>query len=105
YYNLDTKEVKTIRQTFSTEELKIFFYSLLNTYIDWAETIINLRKERNRTIKELNFPFEKYRKGQRDFSVAVYLSIRSGKKLFAQAPTGVGKTVSVLFPAIKSLYE
>ena len=105
YYNLDTKEVKTKRQTFSTEELKIFFYSLLNTYIDWAETIINLRKERNRTIKELNFPFEKYRKGQRDFSVAVYLSIRSGKKLFAQAPTGVGKTVSVLFPAIKSLYE
>ena len=105
YYNLDTKEVKTIKQTFSTEELKIFFYSLLNTYIDWAETIINLRKERNRTIKELNFPFEKYRKGQRDFSIAVYLSIRSGKKLFAQAPTGVGKTVSVLFPAIKSLYE
>ncbi|MDD4437505.1 MAG: ATP-dependent DNA helicase [Tissierellia bacterium] len=105
YYNLDTKETKTIKQTFTLEELKIFFYTLLNTYIDWADTIINLRKERNRTIKEINFPFEDYRKGQRDFSVAVYLSIRSGKKLFAQAPTGVGKTISVLFPAIKSLYE
>ena len=105
YYNLDTKETKTIKQKFSMEELKVFFYTLLNTYIDWADTVINLRKERNKTIKEISFPYENYRKGQRDFSVAVYLSIRSGKKIFAQAPTGVGKTISVLFPAIKSLYE
>ncbi|NLB32795.1 MAG: ATP-dependent DNA helicase [Tissierellia bacterium] len=105
YYNIDTKETKTIKHTFTIEELKTFFYNLLDTYIDWAETIINLRKERNKTIEELKFPFDKYRKGQRDFSVAVYQTIKSGKKLFAQAPTGVGKTVSVLFPAIKSLYE
>lgn len=105
YYNIDSKETKTIKHTFTIEELKTFFYNLLDTYIDWAETIINLRKERNKTIEELKFPFDKYRKGQRDFSVAVYQTIKSGKKLFAQAPTGVGKTVSVLFPAIKSLYE
>ena len=105
YYNIDSKETKTIKHTFTIEELKTFFYNLLDTYIDWAETIINLRKERNKTIEELNFPFDKYRKRQRDFSVAVYQTIKSGKKLFAQAPTGVGKTVSVLFPAIKSLYE
>ncbi|HKM02041.1 MAG TPA: ATP-dependent DNA helicase [Sedimentibacter sp.] len=105
YYNIDSKETKTIKHTFTIEELKTFFYNLLDTYIDWAETIINLRKERNKTIEELKFPFDKYRKGQRDFSVGVYQTIKSGKKLFAQAPTGVGKTVSVLFPAIKSLYE
>ncbi len=105
YYNLDTKETKTIKQEFSTEELNTFFYNLLNIYIDWAETIIQLRKERDRTIQNINFPFENYRKGQRDFSVAVYLTIKKGKKLFAQAPTGVGKTISVLFPAIKSMYK
>ncbi len=105
YYNIDTKETKTIINSYSIEELKTFFYDLLDTYIDWAETIINLRKERDRTIQELDFPFDNYRKGQRDFSVAVYQTIKSGKKLFAQAPTGVGKTVSVLFPAIKSMYE
>ena len=105
YYNIDTKETKTIKHSFTIEELKTFFYNLLDTYIDWAETIINLRKERNITIQELNFPFDNYRKGQRDFSVAVYQTIKSGKKLFAQAPTGVGKTISVLFPAIKSMYE
>ena len=105
YYNIDTGETKTIKHCYTSEELKAFFYDLLNTYIDWAETIINLRKERDRTIEELKFPFENYRKGQRDFAVAVYSTIKSGKKLFAQAPTGVGKTVSVLFPAIKSMYE
>jgi Rad3-related DNA helicase len=105
YYNLDTKETKLIKQIFSTEELKAFFYTLLETYIDWAETIISLRKGRDRTIEEINFPFENYRKGQRNFSVAVYRTIQSGKKLFAQAPTGVGKTISVLFPAIKSMHE
>lgn len=104
YYNLDTKETKTIKQAFGLEELKTFFYGLLETYLDWAETIISLGKERDRTIEEAAFPFKDYRKGQREFSVAVYRTIEAGKKLFAQAPTGVGKTVSVLFPAIKSLH-
>ncbi len=104
YYNLDTKETKIITNSYTIEELKDFFYKLLDTYIDWAETIIKLRKQRDKTIKELIFPFDNYRKGQRDFCLAVYQTIKSGKKLFAQAPTGVGKTVSVLFPAIKSMY-
>lgn len=104
YYNLDTKETKTIKQAFGLEELKTFFYGLLETYLDWAETIISLGKERDRTIEEAAFPFKDYRKGQREFSVAVYRTIEAGKKLFAKAPTGVGKTVSVLFPAIKSLH-
>lgn len=105
YYNIETKDTKAIKHSYLVEELKTFFYDLLNTYIDWAETIIKLNKERDRTIHELSFPFENYRKGQRNFSVAVYQTIVEGKKLFAQAPTGVGKTVSVLFPAIKSMYH
>lgn len=105
YYNLDTEKTKTLVHKFTIEELEAFFYELLNTYLDWAETIIKLQKERDMTIKDLNFPFDNYRKGQRNFSVAVYQTIKEGKKLFAQAPTGVGKTVSVLFPAIKSMYE
>ncbi len=105
YYNLDTEKTKTLVHEFTLGELEAFFYELLNTYLDWAETIINLQKERDKTIEKLDFPFENYRKGQRNFSVAVYQTIREGKKLFAQAPTGVGKTVSVLFPAIKSMFE
>jgi len=103
YYNLDSKKTKTISYKYSISELELFFYELLGLYIDWAEAIIQLRKEREQTIKELDFPFTEYREGQRNFSVAVFSAIKEGKKLFVQAPTGVGKTISALFPAIKSM--
>lgn len=103
YYNLETGKTKTLLYTYTIDELEMFFYEVLNMYVEWAETIINLRKEREESIDELKFPFNEYRKGQRNFSVAVFRTIKEGKKLFAQAPTGVGKTISVLFPAIKFL--
>ncbi len=103
YYNLDTEKTKTIPYNYDLKELELFFYELLNSYIEWAQTIIDLKKERERSINDLKFPFDYYRKGQRDFSVAVFSTIKEGKKLFSQAPTGVGKTISVLFPAIKSM--
>lgn len=103
YFNLDTEQTKTIIQKYTLAELETFFYDLLNMYIEWAETIINLRKERELSVEKLQFPFDDYRNGQRNFSVAVFRTINEGKKLYAQAPTGVGKTISVLFPAIKSL--
>ena len=59
YYNLDTKETKTIKQAFGLEELKTFLRSF-ETYLDWAETIISLGKERDRTIEEAAFPFKDY---------------------------------------------
>ncbi|HAQ41917.1 MAG TPA: ATP-dependent helicase [Clostridiales bacterium] len=103
YFNIDTGRTKTISYKYTMTELELFFYDLLNMYVDWAETIINLRKEREDTVEKLEFPFNEYREGQRKFSVAVFRTIQEGKHLFAQAPTGVGKTISVLFPAIKSL--
>ncbi len=103
YYNIDSEKTKILSYKYTMAELGLFFYELLNIYIDWAETIVNLRKERKETVESLEFPFNEYRKGQRNFSVAVFQTIKEGKKLFAQAPTGVGKTISVLFPAIKSL--
>lgn len=103
YYNIDSGKTKILSRKYTIAELKDFFYGLLNMYIDWAETIINLRKEREKTVASLEFPFNEYRQGQRNFSVAVFQTIKEGKKLFAQAPTGVGKTISVLFPAIKTL--
>ena len=103
YYNLDIKTTKVLSKKYSFTELELFFYDLLNRYIDWAKTFIDLNKIRTETINNLKFPFENYRYGQRDFSVAVFKTIKSGKNLFAQAPTGVGKTISVLFPAIKAM--
>nr|WP_312576073.1 ATP-dependent DNA helicase [Sedimentibacter sp.] len=103
YYNLDSKQTKCLSYRYTLKELELFFYELIDKYLSWAETLINLHKSRRETINKLEFPFENYRQGQRDFSVAVFRTIKEGKKLFAQAPTGVGKTISVLFPAIKAM--
>lgn len=103
YYNLDSKQTKCFSYSYTLGELEVFFYELIDRYLSWAETIINLHKSKRETINKLEFPFENYRHGQRDFSIAVFKTIKDGKKLFAQAPTGVGKTISVLFPAIKAM--
>ena len=105
YYNIDTKATRILRHTYSLKELEIFFYELLNKYIDW----LNLQNEwtivRDLSIKNLKFPFENYRPGQREFAIRVYKSIEYERKCFAQAPTGTGKTISTLFPAIKAMGE
>jgi len=103
YYNLDSKQIRCFTYKYELKELELFFYGLIDKYLVWAETIINLNINKRETIKKLEFPFENYRHGQRDFSIAVFKTIKEGKKLFAQAPTGVGKTISVLFPAIKAM--
>lgn len=105
YYNLDTKEIKIIVYKLSIEELQKFFINLLEKYLDWAKLIIDLKKEREVTIKNLEFPFQNYRDSQRQFCIAVFKTIKEKKKLFVQAPTGVGKTVSVLFPSIKAMMD
>jgi len=103
YYNLDSKQTRCFSYKYELKELELFFYELIDKYLIWAQTIINLNINKRETIKKLEFPFENYRHGQRDFSIAVFKTIKEGKKLFAQAPTGVGKTISVLFPAIKAM--
>jgi Rad3-related DNA helicase len=103
YYNLDSKQTKIFSYKYIISELELFFYELVDGYLSWAETIVKLHISKRETINKLEFPFENYRYGQRDFSVAVFKTIKEGRKLFVQAPTGVGKTISVLFPAIKAM--
>jgi len=51
----------------------------------------------------LEFPYAGYRPGQRDMAVAIYKAIRDNSRLYIQSPTGVGKTIAALFPAVKAL--
>ncbi|MEW9122104.1 MAG: ATP-dependent DNA helicase [Thermotaleaceae bacterium] len=105
YYHLETEGIKKLCKVFSIEELKDFTRDLIEKYYIWANRIQNWTTKRNQSIKNLDFPFETYRKGQRELAVAVYKTIREGKKLFVQAPTGTGKTISTLFPAVKAMGE
>ncbi|SNX54845.1 ATP-dependent DNA helicase [Thermoanaerobacterium sp. RBIITD] len=105
YYNIDTDEIRYLKNTFSIEELKKFFDDLVRKYYDWAKLSYDWIIERNDSIKKMDFPYKDYRKGQRELAVAVYRTVERGKKLFVQAPTGIGKTISTIFPAVKAMGE
>ncbi len=105
YFNLDTNEIKRFIKSFKFDELKQFLTELIQKYSVWADFTAQWEKHRNLTIKALQFPFPAYRKGQRKLAVGTYRTIDRGKKLFVQAPTGTGKTISTLFPAVKAMGE
>ena len=104
YCQMETEEVKRFQYSYQSNELKAWFDEVIRQYEKWAKFQIEWRKERNASIKEIEFPFP-YRKGQRDLAVSVYRTILRKKKLFIQAPTGVGKTISTVFPAVKAVGE
>lgn len=102
YCNLDSEEIKRFHETFSFEELQEWFHDLVEEYCKWTQFEVDNRRLRNDSIEELAFPYA-YREGQRDMAGTVYLSIKRRKNLFVQAPTGIGKTMAALYPAIKAM--
>ena len=104
YGNLETEELKYFRQTRTMEELEEWFSSLMKEYEKWAAFQFEWKRIRKESIRPLEFPFP-YREGQRDLAAGVYRTIARKKRLFIQAPTGVGKTISTVFPAVKAVGE
>lgn len=104
YCQMETEEVKRFQYSYQKNELKVWFDEVIRQYEKWAKFQIEWRKARNASIKGIEFPFP-YRKGQRELAVSVYRTILRKKKLFIQAPTGVGKTISTVFPAVKAVGE
>lgn len=104
YCNLETEEIKRFREIFEFESLSIWFLDLVHTYEKWAKFQIEWRKIRNQSIRTTEFPFP-YREGQKELVASVYRTILRKKKLFIQAPTGVGKTMATVFPAVRAVGE
>jgi len=102
YVNLKNRDMKETRKTFSAEELETYCQDVINVFFDWLLRIENWRTNRDLSIEKLQFPFSNYRKGQKEMAVQVYKTISSGKQLLMQAPTGIGKTVGVLYAAVKT---
>ncbi|SDN30093.1 Rad3-related DNA helicase [Fictibacillus solisalsi] len=105
YMQVETEEQKRFKKTFARNELSAFLTETVDKYVPYAQLMVDHKKERDRSIKELPFPFDTYREGQRKLAGAVYTTIMEQKNLFAQAPTGIGKTMSAMFPAVKAIGE
>lgn len=104
YCHMETEEIKRFQYTYHIDELKIWFTDLVKEYEKWARYQFEWKKKRTASIKQQEFPFP-YREGQRDLVTSVYKTIYRKKTLFIQAPTGVGKTMATIFPAVKALGE
>lgn len=104
YCQMETEEIKRFHVAYTFEELDTWFSELVQEYEKWAKFQVGWRKIRNASARELSFPFT-YREGQKELAASVYRTILRKKKLFIQAPTGVGKTMASVFPAVKAMGE
>ena len=104
YASLVTGEVRRFTREYSADEIARWFEQLMEEYARWAGMEIRWKRIRDKSLSELVFPFS-YRPGQKELAVHVYHTICHGRKLFLEAPTGTGKTVSAVFPALKAMGE
>ena len=104
YCDLDTEEIRRFQTVRTAEELETWMTDLAEQYFRWAHFQADHREERNLSGEALDFPYD-YRPGQKRIAVDVFRAVRRSRNLFVQAPTGVGKTLSVLFPSVKAMAE
>ena len=102
YGQLDTEEIRRFRETIAREKLEKWYQDLTDEYYKWVSYQLAWRKERNASMETLEFPFP-YRKGQREMVAGVYHAISEEAQIFIQAPTGIGKTMSAIFPAVRAV--
>lgn len=104
YCNIETEIIKQFNEVFQIQELKDWFDSLVDEYAKWAIWEYRWHEERNESIRGSQFPFC-YREGQRELVAGVYRTILRSRNLFIEAPTGVGKTMSTVFPTVRAMGE
>lgn len=104
YCNMDTEEIRYFSEIWKREDLEYWFEEMMDAFRLFTDLLYRFREEYMTSAKGISFPFS-YRAGQREMTAAVYYAIRERKKMFVQAPTGVGKTMSTIFPAVKAMGE
>ena len=105
YFQLETEELRRYKRTYTVGELRDFFDLLIDKYMAWIEWEQDWKERRNTSAKSIGFPFPEYRAGQRKLAAAVYRAVKDRKLLFVNAPTGIGKTISTIFPSVKAIGE
>lgn len=102
YCNIETEQLRYFYEDYTFAGLEEWFLKLIGEYRKWSDYTWKWRKIRQASIEQMEFPYP-YREGQRELAAYVYQTIYHQKKLFLQAPTGVGKTISTVFPAVKAM--
>ncbi|MDR0839590.1 MAG: ATP-dependent DNA helicase [Oscillospiraceae bacterium] len=103
YYQADTGETRRFTRAYTYEELREYVDGLLDRCVRGAVFEYEWRGVSRPSMSAAAFPFEEFRSGQRKLAGEVYRAARDGRRLYAAAPTGTGKTISALFPAVRAL--
>lgn len=102
YCNIETEDIRYFYEEVRFDALENWFMALLGEYRKWSDHMWEWKGVRQESLDNMEFPFS-YRDGQKDLVTYVYQTIYHKKKLFIEAPTGVGKTISTVFPALKAM--
>lgn len=105
YVQTETEEVARLYECRDKSWLQAFVAGVVDSYSRWILWSVAWQKKRDQSLSELTFPFDSFRPGQRQMAALVYSTIKEQKKIFLEAPTGIGKTMSALFPALKAMGE
>lgn len=103
YVSVVDYEVKSLDWVVKTEDLEEFTFSVLEQYLSFLNILEESEKQKEKTIKEITFPFSQQREGQRDLMKATFQALSNNEILYVIAPTGIGKTMATLFSALKTL--
>jgi Rad3-related DNA helicase len=104
YYNIETGELQYFFRDYRLQDLEKWFEGLMKSYQKWADYEVEWKEKRQQSIRQIDFPFP-YREGQKELITYVYQTLYHKRKLFIEAPTGVGKTLSTVFPSVKAVGE
>lgn len=103
YFQVDEEETVPFQEDLTAEQAETYLCDLLEQYAPWAKREQAWREERKASLSELAFPFPQYRPGQRAMAGEIFRTFRDRKILLCQAPTGIGKSMSTIFPALKAI--
>jgi DNA excision repair protein ERCC-2 len=105
FVTLFAQREKRHTRVYTSTDLDDFLQQTLRRYLDWYRLVAAHREHSRKQAQALVFPFEQFRAQQRGFAAEVYRAIQQQQRLVVEAPTGSGKTISTLFPALKAIGE
>ena len=94
---------RVLEETPAAGSLSRFFEKLCDAVAEHAAPLAERVAVRLPTMAKAAFPYAAAREGQTELMETVYAVIARGRRLYACAPTGTGKTMSVLYPAVRAL--
>ena len=105
YIQLSDYKMRYFEEYFDVDVLSAFVDDSIFRYLIWLDQYYDHLDRKKISLETLYFPFDTYRRGQREMMAAVYQTMKDNDLLFSIAPTGIGKTMASLFATLKSLTE